>query len=132
MKDKTSTIIGFLASIFFGIVVFSIGLGSAFPSINLIAKPFVCPNGQMTFDKNVSQPMPGETYTTINWYCTDESSGENTELEYSSIFSFAGIIYGIVLCFPLFLLARFFFKRWDDSLKKKYDAERQLRKKRKA
>lgn len=120
MNDKTSTIIGFLASIFFGVVAISIGLGSAFPSINLIAKPFVCPNGQMTFDKNVSQPMPGETYATINWYCTDDSSGESVELAYSSIFSFAGIIYGIVLCFPLFLLARFFFKRWDDSLKEKY------------
>ena len=135
MKDKTNTIvgwvIGFLASIFFGVVAISIGLGAAYPSINMIAKPFVCPRGQMTFEKNVSQPMPGETYATIQWYCTDESSEGSVELAYSSIFLPAGILYGLVICFPLFLLAWYFFKRWDDSLKKKYAAERTPSKKRK-
>lgn len=131
MKEQTNPlvglIIGFLASIFFGIIVFSIGLGAAFPSINKGAKPFVCLQGELTFEKNVSQPMPGETYATIQWYCTD--AGERIPLDYSSIFLPAGILYGVIICFPLFLLARYLFKRWDKSLEQKYASERSKKRK---
>ena len=131
MKDRTGTIvglgIGFLGSIFMGVVAISIGLGAAFPAINSIAKPFVCPRGDMTFEKNVSQPMPGETYATIQWYCADSESGEKSELTYFSLIPYAGIFYGLFVCFPLFLLARYGFKKWDESLDKKYAAERSAR-----
>src|SRR5690349_4523346 len=103
MNNKTNSItgyiIGFLASIFFGVIVFSVGLGAVYPSINRIAKPFVCPGGELTFEKNVSQPMPGETYATIQWYCTE--AGEKIALNYSSVFLPAGLIYGLLVCFPL-------------------------------
>ena len=54
MKITTSTIgwgiAAFVWSIFMGVTALSIGVGAAFPPANLIAKPFVCLNGQMTFD----------------------------------------------------------------------------------
>jgi hypothetical protein len=90
----------------------------------------VCPLGQLTFEKNVSQPMPGETYATIQWYCADASSAERTALDYSSVFLPAGLIYGLLVCFPLFVLARYFFKRWDDALDRKYAEEKAASQKR--
>src|SRR5258706_355639 len=55
MKIKTSTIIWlslvFIWCIFMGVTAISIGLGALFTPMNLIAKPFVCPNGQMTYDQ---------------------------------------------------------------------------------
>jgi hypothetical protein len=120
MKNRTNSIpgliIGFLASIFAGVVVVSIGLGAAFPSINRVAKPFVCPHGELAFDRNVSSPMPGETYATIVWYCDDQA------LDYFSVVGSAGVLYGLA-CFPLFLLIRYFFQRWDESLEKQYASQ---------
>jgi hypothetical protein len=125
MKNKTSSIpgliIGFLASIFMGVVAISIGLGAAFPSINQIAKPFVCPDGELSFDRNVSNPMPGESYATIAWYCDDQV------LDYFSVVGSAGVLYGLA-CFPLFLLIRYFFIKWDESLDKQYAAEKSPKK----
>lgn len=108
-------VVGIPASLFTGVVVISIGLGAAFPSINLIAKPFVCPRGELAFDRTVSSPMPGETYATIEWTCDD------TVLDYFSVTGSAGLVYGL-FSFPLFLAAWYFFKRWDDSLKEKYSS----------
>jgi hypothetical protein len=117
MKNKTNPAfglaVGFLASLFTGLVVIAIGLGAAWPSINLIAKPFACPRGALAYEKNVSQPMPGETYATIAWRCDDQT------LDYFSVVGPAGMIYGLA-CFPVFLLIRYFFKRWDESLEKQY------------
>jgi hypothetical protein len=131
MKNKTGSIvglvIGFLGSIFMGVVAIAIGLGAAYPSINSIAKPFVCPRGDLTFEKNVSQPMPGETYATIQWYCTDSEAGNKAELAYFSLIPYAGVFYGLFVCFPLFLLARYGFQKWDESLDKKYAEERKAR-----
>ena len=38
-----------------------IGLGAAFPPINLVAKPFICPNGNMRYEQATSNPLPGTT-----------------------------------------------------------------------
>jgi hypothetical protein len=40
--------------------------------MNLIAGPFVCPGGKMILEENVSNPLPGTTYTIIHWYCVDK------------------------------------------------------------
>ncbi len=98
MKLKTSNLIlMFLWSWFMGITAISIGFGALFPSMNRIAKPFVCPNGKMDLSKEVYNPYPGSTITTITWYCTDEASGNKTELGIFPISLYAGTFYGWLL-----------------------------------
>jgi hypothetical protein len=124
MKNKKEMLSGlmegFLWSIFMGIVGVSIGLGALYPPINYVAKPFVCPDGQMTFEKNVDSLTPNQTFYSADWYCIqDEStSGSNPEGRPISPFVYAGVFYGL-LCFPLFLLGRYYFKRRDEALLKK-------------
>ena len=40
----------FMWSIFMGVTAISIGFGALFPSMNRIAKPFVCPRGEMELE----------------------------------------------------------------------------------
>jgi len=95
MKFKTSTLIWtFLWCWFMGVTAISIGFGALFPSMNLVAKPFVCPSGKMDLTKEVYNPYPGNTITTITWYCIDEASGAKKELGIFPMSLYAGTIYG--------------------------------------
>ena len=95
MKLKTSTLLlTFIWCWFMGITAISIGFGALFPSMNLVAKPFVCPNGQMDLNKEVYNPYPGSTITTITWYCIDEASGTKEELGIFPMSLYSGTIYG--------------------------------------
>jgi len=125
MKNKTGTIKelaeGLFWSIFIGVVGISIGLGALYPPLNYVAKPFVCPAGQMTFEKRVDQATPSQTFYSAAWFCTKgESAAETKSI---SPFAFAGVFYG-VLCFPLFLLGRYYFKRKEESQEKKIANQR--------
>ncbi|MBL8089633.1 MAG: hypothetical protein JNJ43_04865 [Anaerolineales bacterium] len=99
-KVKTSSlviglIIGFVFSIFIGITGISRGLGSIYPNLNLIAKPLVCPNQEMTYAQNISE-IGSDTYWSATWFC-----GE-TEIE--NVFLYAGSIYGLVLFLGLLVI----------------------------
>jgi hypothetical protein len=98
MKFKTSTLVWtFVWCWFMGVTAISIGLGVLFPSMNLVAKPFVCPSGKMDLTKEVYNPYPGNTITTITWYCVEEASGAKRELGIFPMSLYAGTIYGCVL-----------------------------------
>lgn len=98
MKLKTGTLVMmFLWSWFMGVTAISIGFGAIFPSMNRITKPFVCPNGRMDLNKQAYNPYPGETITTLTWYCVDEASGAKTELGIFPMSLYAGTIYGWLL-----------------------------------
>jgi hypothetical protein len=95
MKFKTSTLIWmFLWCWFMGVTAISIGFGALFPAMNLVAKPFVCPGGRMDLTRQVYNPYPGNTITTLTWYCVDEASGAKTELGIFPMSLYAGTIYG--------------------------------------
>jgi putative oligomerization/nucleic acid binding protein len=95
MKFKTSTLVWtFVWCWFMGVTAISIGFGALFPSMNLVAKPFVCPNGKMDLTKEVYNPYPGNTIITLTWYCLDEASGAKTELGIFPMSLYAGTIYG--------------------------------------
>ena len=87
----------FIWSIFMGITAVSIGVGAIYPPLNLVAKPFVCPNGQMTFQETTSNPLPGTTYTAIGWYCVDTKRETTTQLDIFQIAVPAGTLYGLVI-----------------------------------
>jgi len=98
MNLKMSTIIWtFIWSIFMGITVGSIGIGAAFPPANLVAKPFVCPDGQMQLTTQGYQVSPVENVTTLTWYCVDGITGAKTELGIFPMSLYAGAIYGFLL-----------------------------------
>ena len=105
-----SLIIGFFFSIFMGVFAISIVFGALYPPLNYISKPFSCPNGQLSFIQNVSNPLPGTTYTTAGWTCTDSKTGAQTHIDAIKMGVYAGPIQGLLIfligCFFWFLNAR--------------------------
>src|SRR5437764_14158530 len=89
-------IAAFVWSIFMGVTAISIGVGAAYPPANFVAKPFVCPNGQMTVDQSVSHPLPGTTYPTVTWYCTDPRPSAQTELGASTMTPEAAVMHAVL------------------------------------
>lgn len=105
MKFKGSTIFWtFIWCLFMGVITISIGLGAVFPAMNRIAKPFVCPTGIMDLDKQVYRPYPGNTITTITWYCMDEKSGVKEELGIFPMSLYSGTIYGLLLFVVVYVI----------------------------
>jgi hypothetical protein len=82
---------------FMGVTAISIGFGALFPSMNRIAKPFVCPSGRMELETQTYRPYPGSTITTLTWYCVDQASGEKRELGIFPMSLYSGTIYGWLL-----------------------------------
>ena len=98
MKINRNTILSVLGvCIFLGITGISVGVGAIYTPLNLIAKPLVCPRGEMTPETRVYRPTPGETVTTVTWYCGDAQTGERTKLADLPINLFAGTVYGSLL-----------------------------------
>lgn len=104
IKRGPSVVIFVVFCIFMGITVVSIGLGAAFPSINKIAAPLVCPNGEIIVERNRYNVYPGKTVITNNWYCADQATGSKTSLSFLKIGLIAGTIYGIILFVVLYLI----------------------------
>ncbi len=104
MKLKKSTLVWtFLWSLFMGVTAISIGIGAAFPPLNYIAGPFVCPGGTMSVDEQGYNPSPGTTITTLTWYCTNGATGEKTELSMWPMSVASGLIYGFLLFLVILL-----------------------------
>ncbi len=104
MSLKLSTVLWtFVWCLFMGITVGSIGIGALFPSVNLIARPFVCPGGQMQVVSQDYHPSPVETVTTLTWFCVDGRTGVKTELSLFPMSLFAGTIYGLAFFLVVFI-----------------------------
>ena len=87
----------FIWCLFMGVTAISIGFGAVFPSMNRIAKPFICPRGEMQLVTQDYHPSPVETVTTLTWYCVDNATGEKVELGLFPMSLYAGLIYGFLL-----------------------------------
>jgi len=98
MNIKLSTLFWtFVWSLFMGVTAICIGIGAAFPPLNYVARPFVCPNGTMSVRGDTYNVSPVETVTTLTWYCIDKSSGAKTELSMWPMSIASGLIYGLLL-----------------------------------
>jgi hypothetical protein len=60
-------------------------------------------NGKMDLTEQTYNPYPGNTTTTITWYCIDETSGLKTELGNFPMSLYAGAIYGLLLFGVIFV-----------------------------
>jgi hypothetical protein len=107
-KLRTSTLlIGILVelifSIFLGATAGARGLGSLYPQLNLVAKPFVCPNSPMSYTQTIVE-LGSETYWSAIWSCVDEQSGQKTELAPATVFLYASPFYSLVFFAGLLIL----------------------------
>jgi hypothetical protein len=105
--NRNALILTLIWCLFMGVTAIAIGFGAVFPSMNKIAKPFVCPRGDMQVESQNYYPSPGTTVTTRTWYCVDAVSGEKQELGIFPMALYAGLIYGlllfIVVCLFMFI-----------------------------
>jgi hypothetical protein len=95
-------IILLVISLFLGIVVISIGAGSAFPALNKVSAPLVCAGGSMEVDQSSTNPLPGQTYVSVSISCVDQQSGAR-EVKTMSAIIVSGIIYSVVIFIPSFI-----------------------------
>jgi hypothetical protein len=98
-------IVGLAFCIFMGILGISVGMGAAYPPINSIAQPLVCPNGEMVSQQTFSNPLPGRTYIRASWVCV-EPSGNRTPIDSFMLSLYAGSFYGLVLFVLLTVVSR--------------------------
>jgi hypothetical protein len=104
----------FVWCIFMGVTAISIGFGALFPHLNYIAKPLACPNGGLSFEQDVSNPMPGTTITTATWFCRYPGADIPTPIDPIKMALYAGPFYGLLL-FVLGLSFWYMNTRWDSN-----------------
>jgi hypothetical protein len=97
-------------SLFTGFIIISIGLGAAVPALNRVAAPFACSNGKMQLETSTSSYTPGESSTSLNWLCVDDTTGAKEPINFKVIL-YAGLIYGLGLFVVVLLWSLVFGKR---------------------
>ena len=106
-KVKTSSLIlGIVVELLFAVLMGytagAIGLGALYPpALQLVTKPFVCANGEMTYTQQQSQ-IGSETYTSVLFFCTEEDTGIKTELDLDTVTLYGTPFYSL-LFFVIFL-----------------------------
>jgi hypothetical protein len=116
-KVKTSTliigiIVELICSLFLGITAGATGFGSLYPQLNLVARPFLCPNSHMSYDQHVSQ-IGSDTYWSATWFCVDDQSGEKTELDTETVFLYASPFYSLAFFAALLIITYVY---WNSSI----------------
>lgn len=114
MKSKKP--VGILAlvlgviSLFLGIVIVSIALGSIIPAINKISAPIVCSGDRVEIERAASNPRPGETFISLVISCVDQQTGTSEVKTFPMIFT-SGFIYSLVI----FIISMIWFINHPDS-----------------
>jgi hypothetical protein len=98
--------------LFMGMMGCSLGVGAAFPPINLVAQPVFCPDGEMDYEQTTRQSTrrsSGGTrgnITEADWTCEDPP-GTVEPISKAALTGVAGSFYGLVMFFPLALVIAF-------------------------
>lgn len=85
-----------LGSMFCGIVMFSVAVGSIFPKVNAIADPVVCGSRTLEITQYTHSYTPGSVDTTTTDYCVDPATGNKQEVT-GAIVLVAGMIDSLIL-----------------------------------
>ncbi|HKP70181.1 MAG TPA: hypothetical protein VJV05_12920 [Pyrinomonadaceae bacterium] len=81
-------------SLLFGVTGIAMGLGSLYPPINMIAKPFVCGGGEFSYEQSRTQ-VGSASYWSVRWYCANNESASRVEIEATKVHLFSGVLYGL-------------------------------------
>lgn len=83
-------------SLFMGVTGISLGIGTVVPVINTVAKPFVCPDGEMQSQRFTrSGRRAGSTITEASWTCVTPSGA--TPINLFELALIAGSFHGLGL-----------------------------------
>jgi hypothetical protein len=99
-------VIALIFCVFMGMMAISLGVGTVLPEVNLVAKPFVCPDGEMehsTSSRMGTGRNRNAKYTSSNWTC-EEGPGKSEPIGSFTIALISGPFYGFILFLPLALL----------------------------
>lgn len=99
MKLDTAFILGLLVvSLFAGIIIISIGLGTEFTFINTVMSPLVCPGDRIVPVWEYDGPLDTGSGPDLRyrWICVNESTGEARIAGYRTIVT-AGTVYGLLI-----------------------------------
>ena len=94
--DKSVTLILLSFSIFCGVFIISLGLGSEFTAVNKVMSPFICGADTLQAAWEYNESGAGPTIYDSRWVCVDEAAGaaRDASLKTNLI---AGLIYGFLL-----------------------------------
>jgi len=94
--------------LFLGMTGISLGIGTAYPPMSRIAKPVVCPDGEMSYEVHTRHTAPGTTYSSAKWTC--DTAGESAPISTVTLSVVAGSVYGfalfVLIAIPLALRKR--------------------------
>lgn len=99
MKLNKELILGLLVvSLFVGIIIISIGLGTDVTAINTVMAPLVCPGDKIVPVWKYDGPLDTGSGPDLRyrWICVNESTGEAHVAGYRTIFT-AGTVYSLLI-----------------------------------
>jgi len=99
MKLDKAFIAGlFVMSLFAGIIIISIGFGTAFTPINTVMAPLVCPGDKIIPAWEYRGPLDTGVGPDLRyrWICVNESTGEAHIAGYRTIFT-SGTVYALLI-----------------------------------
>jgi hypothetical protein len=96
--DKTFLLGLLVVSLFAGIVIISIGLGTEFTFLNTVMSPLVCPGDRIVPAWEYDGPLDTGVGPDLRtrWICVNESTGEAHSAGYRTIFT-AGTVYAMLI-----------------------------------
>jgi hypothetical protein len=102
MKLNISVIVILLAfSLFCGVFIISLGIGSEFTAVNTIMSPLVCGTEKMEVAWKYNVAHPGQTFFGSRWLCVDETSGAAQDASTKTTL-ISGVVYGLLI-FAIFI-----------------------------
>jgi len=97
-----------LIAIIMGYAVGSVSIGVLYkPLLIAVTKPFVCPNGEMTYTQH-KETIGNDTYTYISFFCIDERSGIKTDLDSNTVFLYGTPFYSLIF-FAVILISTYLY-----------------------
>jgi len=96
--DKTFILGLFVASLFVGIIIISIGIGTDVTALNTVMAPLVCPGDRIVPAWEYHGPLDTGVGPDLRyrWICVNESTDEAHVAGYRTIFT-AGVVYALLI-----------------------------------
>ena len=110
MKLGISIIIILLVfSLFCGVFIISLGIGSEFTTVNTIMSPLVCGTQKIEVAWEYNVAHPGKTFFGSRWLCVDETTGAARDASTKTTL-ISGVVYGLLI-FAIFIFWWFWMHR---------------------
>ena len=97
MKLNISIIVILLVfSLFCGVFIISLGIGSEFIAVNTVMSPLVCGTEKIEVAWQYNVAHPGKTFFGSRWLCVDEATGAAQDASTKTNL-ISGVVYGLII-----------------------------------